>query len=135
MTANGFMSVSLIPPLVLVALGNHTRMHQHLSQSMRYGISILNEAQEDLSRLFAGRANPSLEIPFIKQHNMSLIDGALAHLVAKVVNIYQAGDHTLYIAEVEHLNYQDGLPLLYYGGAYQHLQTIHVHEYEIPGFL
>lgn len=121
MTANGFMSVSLEPPLVLVSLGKNTKIHQLLAQSMRYGVSILDESQQNLSNHFAGQPDESLDIPFIKQEGMSLIDGAIAHLVAKVVDIHDAGDHSLYIAEVTYFNYGDGQPLLYYGGGYKKL--------------
>jgi flavin reductase (DIM6/NTAB) family NADH-FMN oxidoreductase RutF len=121
MTANGFMSVSLVPPLVLVAVGHHTRMHIILSQSMRYAVSILAESQEQLSNHFAGRPDKNVEIPFIKMEGMSLIDGAIAHLVTKVVDVHEAGDHSLYIAEVTYLDYKDGQPLLYYKGSYRHL--------------
>ena len=121
MTANGFMSVSLEPPLVLVSLGKNTKIHQLLAQSMRYGVSILDESQQNLSNHFAGQPDESLDIPFIKQEGMSLIDGASAHLVAKVVDIHDAGDHSLYIAEVTYFNYGDGQPLLYYRGGYKKL--------------
>src|SRR5438132_6176378 len=55
MTANAFLSVSLAPPLVLVSVDNRARIAQHLAAGMRYGINILSEQQEDLSRHFGGR--------------------------------------------------------------------------------
>ena len=103
MTANGFMSVSLQPPLILVSLGNQTRLHQLLPQSMRYGVSILGEGQLAFSNHFAGRPDDTLEIPFVRKHAMPLLDGAVAHMVARVVDAHDAGDHTLYIGEVEYL--------------------------------
>ena len=53
MTANGFMSVSLDPPLVVVSLANTCRLHSLLPASGRYGVSVLSESQEPLSRHFA----------------------------------------------------------------------------------
>lgn len=123
MTANGFMSVSLQPPLIAVSLGHQTRLHQLLSQSMRYGISILGETHLKYSNHFAGRPDDTLTIPFIEKAGMPLMDDALAHLVARVVDIHQAGDHSLYIGQVEYLNYQDGRPLLYYAGGYNQLKA------------
>jgi flavin reductase (DIM6/NTAB) family NADH-FMN oxidoreductase RutF len=34
-----------------------------------------------------------------------------------------AGDHVLFIGEVEHLEYRDGTPLLFYTGAYRALHA------------
>ncbi|MBC7814317.1 MAG: flavin reductase family protein [Burkholderiales bacterium] len=123
MTANGFMSVSLEPPLIAISLGHNTRLHQFMPQSMRYGISILDESQLAISNHFAGRPDDTLKIPFIEKVGMPLLDGALAHLVARVVDAHEAGDHTLYIAEVEYLNYADGRPLVYYAGGYNQLKA------------
>lgn len=123
MTANGFLSVSLQPPLIAVSIGHQTRLHQLLPQSMRYGVSILAESQLKFSNHFAGRPDATLEIPFVHAADTPLLDGALAHLVARVVDAHPAGDHTLYIGQVEYLAYQDGHPLLYYSGGYNQLKA------------
>jgi flavin reductase (DIM6/NTAB) family NADH-FMN oxidoreductase RutF len=123
MTANGFMSVSLQPSLIVVSIGHQTRLHQVLPQSQRYGVSMLDESQVRFSNHFAGRPDDTLEIPFVRKQEMPLLDGALAHLVARVVDAHEAGDHTLYIGEVEYLHYLDGRPLLYYGGGYNQLKA------------
>lgn len=123
MTANGFMSVSLQPPLILVSIGHQTRLHQFLPLSMRYGVSILDESQIEYSNHFAGRPDDTLEIPFVRKADMPLLDGALAHMVARIVDIREAGDHTLYIGHVEYFQYLYGRPLLYYVGGYNHLKA------------
>jgi len=123
MTANGFMSVSLQPPLVVVSLGNQTKLHQLLPRSMRYGVSILREDQVQFSNHFAGRPDDTLEIPFIRAHDMPLLNDAVAHIVARVVDAHLAGDHTLYIGQVEYLRYETSRPLLYYSGGYNQLKA------------
>jgi flavin reductase (DIM6/NTAB) family NADH-FMN oxidoreductase RutF len=123
MTANGFLSVSLQPPLILVSIGHQTRLHQFLVQTMRYGVSILDESQVEFSNHFAGRPNDTLHIPFIQISNMPVLDGAVAYIVAHVVDAHKAGDHTLYIGQVEHFQYQHGRPLLYYMGSYNQLKA------------
>jgi flavin reductase (DIM6/NTAB) family NADH-FMN oxidoreductase RutF len=50
-----------------------------------------------------------------------LIEGALAHFVVRVVDAHPAGDHTLYIGHVEHFQWRDDKPLLFYGGTYHKL--------------
>ena len=121
MTANGFMSVSLEPPLVLISVGNKARLNSLLPQSGRYGISILGETHEHFSRHFAGRPVEGLEIPFVKKQGIPVLEEAVACLVARVVDIHPAGDHTLYIGQVEYLEAKQTRPLLFYAGAYRAL--------------
>lgn len=123
-TVNAFMSVSLEPPLVLVSIDKKANTHALLAASERYGVSILSEQQEAMSNLFAGRPDESIEVHYEHVDGFPLIHGALAHLVCRKVEAHEAGDHTLYIGEVEHLSYQgDGKPLLYFGGRYGRLEA------------
>jgi flavin reductase (DIM6/NTAB) family NADH-FMN oxidoreductase RutF len=123
MTANAFVSVSLDPPLILVSIDNRANMHRLLSVGNRYGVSVLAEDQESLSNHFAGRTLEGLLIPFITKHEMPLLDGAVAHLVARVVDIHPTGDHSLYIGQVEYLDWREGKPLLFFAGNYQQLSA------------
>ncbi len=123
MTANAFMSVSLDPPLVTVAVDHRARMHRLLEETGRYGVSILAENQELLARHFGGRPQVSEEPRFEWQHGLPLIEGTVAHLVCRIVQAVPAGDHTLFIGQVEHLDCRDGAPLLFYGGNYRCLEV------------
>ena len=123
MTANAFVSVSLQPPLVLVAVDNRAQMHQLLPASGWYGVSILADDQEAYSNHFAGRKAEGVEVRFVRKRDMPMIDGAVAHLVARVVGAHLAGDHTLYIGQVEYLEWQDRQPLLFYAGQYRRLDV------------
>ncbi len=122
MTANAFVSVSLEPPLVLVSVDNRTHMNQLLPESKRYGVSVLAHDQESLSNHFARRPVEGLKIPFIEKHGTPVLDGAVAQLVARVVDIRPAGDHTLYIGQIEYLEWTDEQPLLFFAGKYHHLK-------------
>jgi len=131
MTANAFVSVSLDPPLVLVSVDNRARLHGILPRSGRYGVSVLSAGQEDLSRHFAGRPQPGLEVPFVWRGGIPLLEGALAHLVCRVVDEHPTGDHTLYIGLVECLAQREGAPLLFYTGEYRCLE-VQIHSlYEL----
>jgi flavin reductase (DIM6/NTAB) family NADH-FMN oxidoreductase RutF len=49
----------------------------------------------------------------MRKADMPLIANAIGHIVTRVVNAYAAGDHSLYIGEVEHLDFVDDDPLLF----------------------
>jgi flavin reductase (DIM6/NTAB) family NADH-FMN oxidoreductase RutF len=123
MTANSFVSVSLNPPLVLVSLGNRASMHRILPAARRYGISVLGEDQENLSNHFAGRIVPNLHVRFVEREGVPLLEGAVAYFVAALEEAHPAGDHTLYIGRVEHFEWNDEKPLLFYAGRYRHLRA------------
>jgi flavin reductase (DIM6/NTAB) family NADH-FMN oxidoreductase RutF len=123
MTANAFLSVSLHPPLVLVSLGR-CRMSEMLPRTHRYGVSILAHDQEHFADHFAARARTPVEPEFVWQEGLPLLDGALAHLVCRVVDVHPAGDHVLWIGEVEFLNHRDGEPLLFYTGRFGTLRQV-----------
>ena len=122
MTANAFMSVSLKPPLVLISIDRRARMGALLHEGTRFGVSVLEARQTGLSDRFAGRISDDVPEPtFEVVHETPLVEGALAHLVARVVRSYWGGDHSLFLGQVEFARYGEGRPLLFHGGRYERL--------------
>jgi flavin reductase (DIM6/NTAB) family NADH-FMN oxidoreductase RutF len=119
MTANAFMSVSLQPPLILVSVDRRARMNGLLREGVRFGVSVLVEQQTALSDRFAGRVVDTPEPSFEIVRDTPLVEGALAHLVARVVRSYWGGDHSLFLGQVEYVRYGEGTPLLFHGGRYE----------------
>jgi flavin reductase (DIM6/NTAB) family NADH-FMN oxidoreductase RutF len=123
MTANAFLSVSLRPPLVLVSLGR-CRMSEMLPRTGRYGVSVLASDQEHFAAHFAGQRVSPVAPEFVWHKDLPLLDGALAHVGCRVVDVHTAGDHVLWIGEVEHLYHRDGEPLLFYTGRFGTLSEV-----------
>jgi flavin reductase (DIM6/NTAB) family NADH-FMN oxidoreductase RutF len=123
MTANAFMSVSLDPPLVVVSVDKKARMHSMLRKGLMFGVSVLHESQQTTSDYFARRAgyDQTFTPEFSHVLETPLVAGAVAHLVAEVVEAYWGGDHTLFLGEVHYTRWEDSSPLLFYGGQYQRL--------------
>jgi flavin reductase (DIM6/NTAB) family NADH-FMN oxidoreductase RutF len=120
MTANAFMSVSLEPPLVLISVERKTKMCHMLHEGMHYGVSVLCATQAELSDRFAGRSADA-EPRFLIVKDTPLVDGALAHFVARVEKSYWGGDHSLFLGRVEYARQNPGTPLLFHGGRYEKL--------------
>ena len=118
MTANAFMSVSLQPPLIVISVDRRARMNGLLREGVLFGVSVLEERQSVLSDRFAGRVTDGPEPDFELVHDAPLVQGALAHLVARVVRSYWGGDHSLFLGRVEYVRYGEGTPLLFHGGGY-----------------
>lgn len=129
MTANSFTSVSLDPPLILVCVDRNARLLSYLQTQRRFGVSILKDSQQRLSQFFAEPQQdpadyPRLAIRFrYTDTGIPLLEDALAHLACNVVAQYMAGDHTIFIGEVESLELYEGQPLLYCQREYGRFQT------------
>ena len=68
-------------------------------------------------------AGGRIDFRFFDRAGVPLIEGALAHFVVRVIDAHPAGDHTLYIGRVEHFEWNDDKPLLFYAGRYRHLRA------------
>jgi flavin reductase (DIM6/NTAB) family NADH-FMN oxidoreductase RutF len=125
LTANAFCSVSLTPPLVLVCVGAHSETHPGFVQSGYFGVSVLAENQEVISRSFAQSGLEKFEgAPLVEgRHGLPLLEGALAHMECRVVAAHPAGDHTIYLGEVLRMEVFAGRPLLYYRSSYHRLEA------------
>jgi flavin reductase (DIM6/NTAB) family NADH-FMN oxidoreductase RutF len=51
-----------------------------------------------------------------------LLDDALAHLECRMSAGHPAGDHTIFVGEVERATARSARPLLYYRGGYAQLE-------------
>ena len=107
---------------MLVSVDRRARMSNLLHEGVRFGVNVLEAGQSVLSDHFAGRAVDGAEEPrFELVHETPLVEGALAHLVARVVRSYWGGDHSLFLGQVEFARYGEGEPLLFHGGRYERL--------------
>ncbi|HET6175353.1 MAG TPA: flavin reductase family protein [Candidatus Sulfotelmatobacter sp.] len=126
MTANAFTSVSLDPILVLVCVDHATRTHAHMHAKKRFGINVLCEDQRAISEYYARpersheRAETEAGARFDRtRHGTPMLHGSLAYLECRLHSAQEAGDHTIFIAEVEDVVVREGDPLLYFRGRYR----------------
>jgi len=126
MTANAFTSVSLDPLLVLICVGHNARTHAHLHARKRFGINVLAKDQRRISEHYArsdrdpSRAEQEAGARFERtDHGTPVLQGALAFLECRLQTAQDAGDHTIFIAEVEQVVVRGGEPLLYFQSSYR----------------
>lgn len=126
MTANAFASVSLDPLLVLVCVDHSTRTHAHLHAKKRFGVNVLCDDQRAISEFYADpertheRAEAEAGARFERtRHGTPMLQGSLAYLECRLHSAQDAGDHTIFIAEVEDVVVKDGDPLLFFTGKYR----------------
>ena len=123
MTANAFASLSLHPPLVMVAVDRRAALLEFLTKNQCFAVNILRADQEELSRRFA-KTGPKdfsdLNITTSATGSPILVD-AIAHLDCRVHDIFPGGDHEIFVGEILAGDYRGGEPLLYFAGSYRKL--------------
>jgi len=130
MTANAFTAVSLDPVLVLVCVDRRARTHAHLHARKRFGVNVLRSDQQAVSEYYARSAEThqqpeSAGARFDRTaHGTPVLRGALAYLECRLRSAQPAGDHTIFIAEVEEVLVRDGDPLLYFRSQYRGIRTL-----------
>ncbi len=130
MTVNSFTSISLNPALVTVSLQQHTRTHELVTKSRAFGVTVLSAEQAQVSDLFAGR-KPEVMDRFADLETGTLVSGSplivggLAWLDCRVMETFDAGMNTLFIAEVlAARGTGSGEPLLYHNRDYWKLSQL-----------
>lgn len=125
MTANSFTSVSLDPVLVLVSVDKTSRLHEMVLDTGEWGVSVLGEQHEWLSRRFA-RRTPKDRFDDVAyrlgaETGVILLDEALSTFECRTVAAHDGGDHTVLIGEVCSVDFgdPDASPLVYYRGRYR----------------
>jgi 3-hydroxy-9,10-secoandrosta-1,3,5(10)-triene-9,17-dione monooxygenase reductase component len=121
-TVNALASVSLDPPLVMVALDRRRFIVPAIRDTGRYAVSILPEGQEALSDCFAGADVTPGRDDFCGarwrpgESGLPLLDVAIATLECTVVAVHAVGDHDLFIGRVDActVHHPRTQPLLYY---------------------
>ena len=112
MTANSFTTVSLDPPLVLFCVERDARFHDAVVDSGSFGVSILAAEHRRVATWLSTPGRPLIgqldTVPHERGPGGSvLVSGALGHLEADVTAMHHAGDHSIVVGAVTHLDAPD----------------------------
>ena len=124
-TATSVTSVSMRPPRVLFCVSHSSESYGCLAKNAVIGISILAADQRALSDRFASKVSLGAydDVRIAGEGNHApLIEGALGHVTATVVEMIQSGDHAIVLCDVTSAHAAaDGAPLLYCRRTYHSL--------------
>lgn len=127
MTANAITSVSLDPPMVLCCVARTARMHDAIIDSQHFGVSVLSTEQESVARYFASKGRQPGMAQFDqvdwfpgRHTGAPLLVGSLAWLECDLTEIYEGGDHSIFLGTVYSASRGAGRPLLFLGGGFHH---------------
>jgi len=123
LTANAVASLSLDPPLVLVAIDKSALTLDFLKRNRCFAVNILRLGQEDMSRRFATPGPKDFsDLKIITASTAApVLADCLAYVDCRVVDILPGGDHEIFIGEIVGGEHHGGEPLLYHAGKYRRL--------------
>jgi len=126
MTASAVASLSLDPPMLLVCVNNHVPTHTALERSRRFGVNVLGENDEGLALRFARPAEDKFSgVGISLEHDVPLLDRAIARFVCDVHERLPGGDHSIFIGTIRHCEHVPGRrPLLYFASGFGGIQQV-----------
>ena len=102
-TVSSLVSLSLDPPLVGVSIGKEASCYELLRRAGSWAVSLLGGDQEELARRFAAGRPPIVHWDGVATREGTLaplVEGAVGWIEAHTRAEHDAGDHTLFVADV-----------------------------------
>jgi len=112
LTISSFSPVSLHPPLILWSLVNTAASRDAFLQHPRFAVNVLAADQHALALQFASRSPDRFSGVSVEAgaSGLPLLTGALAWFECRRYAEHVAGDHTIFIGEVEQVGYRGASP-------------------------
>jgi flavin reductase (DIM6/NTAB) family NADH-FMN oxidoreductase RutF len=126
-TVTAFMSLSLDPPMVAVAISAESYLAEALTRTNAFAVTILAADQKPLAGRFtaAGRPSARLLLANVPHHrgpttDALIVENACAALECAITTPLPTGDHTLFpatVTKIDHIT-PAAHPLLHHDGTY-----------------
>ncbi len=120
LTISSFNSVSLEPPLVLWSLSHSSSLLDTFEQGERYVVHVLSAQQLHLAKRFAyGPQSDRFSVAASTRApggGLMLADEFAAWFECVNLARHNAGDHVVFIGQVEHCHHTFAQPLVYHAG-------------------
>lgn len=118
-TASAVSSLSMDPPMMLICLNQTSETHKAVKAQGEFAINILAADQGPLAYTFAKKGDDKFkDVATTDIEGIPTLNGALATLVCRTVEVAVGGTHTVFLAEVIEAGSTDAEPLAYYRGKF-----------------
>ncbi|HEY7296028.1 MAG TPA: flavin reductase family protein, partial [Dehalococcoidia bacterium] len=130
MTASSFSSLSIDPLLIIVCVARSAKLHELVEASGAFAVNVLRDDQRAIGEAFArtGR-EPSERFDFIETFDgptgSPIFSPCLAYLDCRVHRVYDGGDHSIVVGEVQAAGSDEsGMPLIYFNRSYRAVRDL-----------
>ena len=120
LAVNAFMSLSMDPPQVMVAVQRTSSTYASLFASDDLAVNIVSDTQTDVLNRFSSKGIDKFEgAPWHRgSHGAPLIDGSSARMQVRIQERIQASSHTVFIGLVLTAESFETPPLVYADGRF-----------------
>jgi flavin reductase (DIM6/NTAB) family NADH-FMN oxidoreductase RutF len=123
-TVSAFASLSMDPPMLLVSLDNRSTLLARLHIESRVGVNVLSAHQDQIGLRFARSGTDRFaDVPWQAEDGAPALRDRHAWVSMSVVQLIEAGDHTLVLGRVEAADISVGAPLTYWQRSFGTHQT------------
>lgn len=131
LTVNSFSSLSIDPPLVLWSLAKRSPNLQLFREAPHFCINVLAEDQHQIASQFATPIKDKFAGVQVEPglHGSPVLANAVAHFECSRHDVYEGGDHLIFLGKVEQFCIFDKRPLLFHGGSFQQLAQAVAHSH------
>lgn len=114
-TVSAFCSLSLEPPMILVALDLDSDLLSLIQRVGRWGVNVLARGQEGLAERFARKgADKFADVPWHDERGLPRLPSAQAWLACVTSELIPGGDHAIATGHVASADCRDAEPLVYH---------------------
>ncbi|SDF98513.1 NADH-FMN oxidoreductase RutF, flavin reductase (DIM6/NTAB) family [Sinosporangium album] len=114
-TVSAFTSLSMSPPMVLMALDRGSDLLALIRRTGRLGLNILAGGQSDLALCFARKgADKFADAEWSAESGAARLAGAAAWVGCAVSDLIDGGDHVIVLGTVLRAEAADAAPLTYH---------------------
>jgi flavin reductase (DIM6/NTAB) family NADH-FMN oxidoreductase RutF len=119
-TVSAFASLSMDPPMVLVALDRGSDLLALIRQSRRFGVNVLGSTQSALALAFAkkGGVGKFQGVHWEVDHGLPRLPRTPGWLACELADLVDGGDHVIALGRVVAAQTRDGKPLTYHARAF-----------------
>lgn len=119
-TVSAFCSLSMVPPMVLVALDRNSDLLALVEQVGEFGVNVLGADQAELALAFArkGGLGKFSGIHWESDHGVPRIPDTAGFLACRATGLVAGGDHRILLGEVLAADSVTMPPLTYYARSF-----------------
>lgn len=116
-TVSAFASLSMDPPMILVALDRGSDLLAVISASRRFGVNVLGATQSAVALAFARKGGTAkfAGLGWSLDHGLPRLPGTPGWLACDVTDLVDGGDHVIALGQVVAAETLVGGPLTYHG--------------------
>ncbi|WP_174187272.1 flavin reductase family protein [Nocardia barduliensis] len=114
-TVSAFTSLSMTPPMVLVALDKGSDTLTHIIDSRAFALNVLAVEQQDIALAFAkkGGTDKFADVVWHWDRDLPRLPGSAGWIACRSERFVDGGDHVIVLGEVVAAEHRDCDPLTY----------------------